>query len=92
MGIRFRKSKEILPGVKVNLGKKSVGVSVGGKLGGVSVNSRGDVTKRVSAPGTGISIVDRERAQKKARFCGSCGARLRDGANFCPECGAPSAR
>lgn len=55
MGVRFRKSIKIAPGVKVNLGKKSVGVSVGGKYGGVSVNSRTGVRTRVSAPGTGLS-------------------------------------
>ena len=92
MGTRFRKSKEILPGVKVNLGKKSVGISVGGKLGGVSVNSKGDVTKRVSAPGTGLSYVERENVKKDgARYCGRCGAKLGNG-RFCPECGEPSAR
>ena len=31
MGLRFRKSIKILPGVKLNLGKKSAGVSVGTK-------------------------------------------------------------
>lgn len=55
MGFRFRKSIKIAPGVKVNLGKKSVGVSVGGKYGGVSVNSRTGARARVSAPGTGLS-------------------------------------
>lgn len=34
MGKRFRKSIKVAPGVKVNLGKKSVGVSVGGKHDG----------------------------------------------------------
>ena len=40
MAFRFRKSIKLAPGVKLNLGKKSVGVSVGGKYGGVSYNSR----------------------------------------------------
>ena len=95
MGTRFRKSKEILPGVKVNVGKKSVGISVGGKLGGVSVNTKGDVTKRVSAPGTGLSYVERENVKgrkdakpKKASFCGQCGARVNEGSKFCGRCGA----
>lgn len=55
MGFRFRKSVKIAPGVKVNLGKKSVGVSVGGKHGGVSINSKTGARARVSAPGTGLS-------------------------------------
>lgn len=61
MGTRFRKSKQILPGVKLNVTKKGIGVSVGGKVAGISVNSQGDVTKRASIPGTGISFVDRKR-------------------------------
>ena len=39
MGLRFRKSIKIAPGVKINIGKKSVGMSIGGKYGGISMNS-----------------------------------------------------
>lgn len=55
MGTKFRKSVKIAPGVKLNISKKSVGVSIGGKHGGVSINSKNCVRARVSAPGTGIS-------------------------------------
>lgn len=55
MATRFRKSKKIAPGVKLNVGKKSVGVSIGGKYGGVSFNSRNGARARISAPGTGLS-------------------------------------
>ena len=55
MGLRFRKSFKVAPGVKVNIGKKSTGVSIGGKYGGVSLNTRSGARARVSAPGTGIS-------------------------------------
>lgn len=55
MGIRYRKSIKIAPGVKLNLGKKSAGISIGGKYGGVSFNSRTGARARVSAPGTGLS-------------------------------------
>ena len=55
MAFRFRKSIKLAPGVKLNVGKKSVGVSVGGKYGGVSFNSRSGSRARVSAPGTGLS-------------------------------------
>lgn len=55
MAFRFRKSIKLAPGVKLNLGKKSVGVSVGGKYGGVSFNSRSGSRAHVSAPGTGLS-------------------------------------
>ena len=59
MGLRFRKSFKIAPGVKVNIGKKSVGMSVGGKYGGVSVNSKTGARARMSAPGTGISYSEK---------------------------------
>lgn len=55
MGIRFRKSFKVAPGVRVNVGKKSVGVSVGGRAGHVSVNSNGRKTVGASIPRTGIS-------------------------------------
>ena len=48
MGLRVRKSIKVAPGVKLNVGKKSVGVSVGGKHGGVSVNSKSGVNTRIS--------------------------------------------
>lgn len=55
MGFRFRKSIKIAPGVKLNFGKKSVGMSVGGKYGGISFNSKTGTRVRASAPGTGLS-------------------------------------
>ena len=61
MGFRFRKSFKIAPGVRVNLGKKSVGISAGVKGARVSVNSSGRVTKSVGIPGTGISYVKSEK-------------------------------
>lgn len=55
MGLKFRKSIKIAPGVKLNLGKKSAGISIGGKHGGISYNTRTGTRARVSAPGTGLS-------------------------------------
>ena len=55
MGLRFRKSVKIAPGVKLNIGSKSVGVSAGVKGAHVSVNSSGRKTATISAPGTGLS-------------------------------------
>lgn len=57
MGFRFRKSKKILPGVRLNFSNKSVGVSLGGKRARVSVSSSGRKTYSASIPGTGISYV-----------------------------------
>lgn len=55
MGLRVRKSIKIAPGVRVNLGKKSAGVSFGTKGARYSVNSSGRRTATVGIPGTGIS-------------------------------------
>ena len=55
MGINFRKSIKVAPGVKLNLGKKSAGISIGGKYGGMSFNTKSGTRARISAPGTGLS-------------------------------------
>lgn len=65
MGFKFKKSAKIAPGVKLNLGKKSVGVSVGNKWGGMTINSQNGVTTRASIPGTGISYTERMSGGKK---------------------------
>ena len=54
MGVRFRKSKQIIPGVKLNVSKSGAGVRVGGKSAGVSVGPRG-TRASASIPGSGIS-------------------------------------
>lgn len=57
MGIRMRKSIKIAPGVRLNLGKSSVGMSFGTKGLRYSLNSSGRKTASVGIPGTGISYV-----------------------------------
>ena len=53
MGFVFRKSFKVAPGVRLNVSKRGMGVSVGARNGPrVSVNSQGRVTKSVRlAPG-----------------------------------------
>lgn len=55
MGLRFRKSFKVAPGVKVNVGKKSAGVSIGGKGARISTNTSGRKTTTVGIPGSGLS-------------------------------------
>lgn len=55
MGFKFRKSIKIAPGVKMNVGKRGVGVSVGGKGLRYSVNTSGRRTTTVGVPGSGLS-------------------------------------
>lgn len=54
MGFTYRKSKNIGSGVRLNTGKKSVGLSSGVKGARVSVNSKGRAGISLSIPGTGI--------------------------------------
>ena len=79
MGLRFRKSFKVAPGVKVNVGKKSVGVSLGGKYGGMSFNTRSGARARVSAPGTGLSYSSKigGSSRKKASSASSSSTNLR---------------
>lgn len=50
MGLRFRKSIKIAPGVKVNLNKKSTSVTFGGKGVHHTVSSTGRKTTSVGIP------------------------------------------
>ena len=72
MGFRFRKSFKIAPGVRVNVGKKSIGISAGVKGARVSVNSSGRKTTTVGIPGTGLSYQKTEKigGTKKAQTGG----------------------
>ncbi|MBQ3330710.1 MAG: DUF4236 domain-containing protein [Ruminococcus sp.] len=55
MGLRFRKTISLLPGVRLNISKSGLGISAGvpGLRG--SINTSGRVTGTASIPGTGIS-------------------------------------
>lgn len=66
MGLRFRKSIKIGNGAKLNINKKSVGFSVGGKGARYSVNSSGRRTKSVGIPGTGLSYVSTSGGRKSS--------------------------
>lgn len=72
MGFRFRKSFKIAPGVRVNVGKKSIGISASVKGARVSVNSSGRKTTTVGIPGTGLSYQKTEKigGTKKAQTGG----------------------
>jgi hypothetical protein len=67
MGFRFRKSFKIAPGVKLNVGKKSMGVSVGGKGFRTSINTSGRRTTTVGVPGTGLSYTSTSSSGSKSK-------------------------
>lgn len=58
MATRFRRSIKIAPGVKLNINKKSIGITAGVKGAHVSVNSKGRKTTTVGIPGTGLSYTE----------------------------------
>lgn len=65
MGLRFRKSIKIAPGVKINLNKKSTSVTFGGKGLHHTVSSTGRKTTTVGIPGTGISYSKTSNSSQK---------------------------
>jgi len=66
MGLNFRKSISIFPGVKLNLSKSGVGISTGVKGARVSLNSKGQARTTLSVPGTGIYYTKQVSAKKIA--------------------------
>lgn len=65
MGVRFRRSYKIAPGVKINLNKKSVGISVGGKYLRKSINTSGRKTTTVGTPIKGLYFTDSTTSSAK---------------------------
>src|SRR5580704_1927033 len=65
--LRARRSIKIAPGFKVNLNKRSVGLTVGGRGAHYSINTAGTRTRTLGAPGTGLSIIDRKYAKTAAK-------------------------
>jgi hypothetical protein len=64
MGFRFRRYFSLLPGIRLNLGKKRVSVSVGRP--GLTANiSKDGIRKTVSLPGTGLSYSSYEKHAEK---------------------------
>ena len=52
MGFTYRKSKNLGGGVRLNTGKKNIGLSAGVKGAHVSVNSKGRIGLSLGIPGT----------------------------------------
>jgi hypothetical protein len=60
---RFRKSVKIAPGIRLNIGKKSVGVSAGIRGARHSISSTGRRTTSVGIPGSGLSYQTRHNGR-----------------------------
>jgi tetratricopeptide (TPR) repeat protein len=66
MGFRMRKSFKVVPGVRMTVTPRGVGMSAGTRGARVSVHSSGRVTKTVGVPGSGMSYVSTSTARKRA--------------------------
>ena len=65
MGLRFRKSISIIPGVRLNFSKSGMSVSSGVPGFRKTINTKGQVTTTVGIPGTGLYYVDTKKAGNK---------------------------
>lgn len=63
--MRFRKSFKVAPGVKLNINKKSFGVTVGTRGAHYTANSKGGRTTTVGIPGTGLYYTDIKNKKRK---------------------------
>jgi tetratricopeptide (TPR) repeat protein len=66
VGIRFRRSVSLGKGVRLNLSKSGLGVSVGGPGLRYSVNTSGRRTTTVGIPGTGVYNVKTEGGSRRS--------------------------
>ncbi|MEI8298929.1 MAG: DUF4236 domain-containing protein [Pseudomonadota bacterium] len=60
MGFRFRRSIRLLPGIRVNLGKRGASLSLGRRGAHVTIGPTGTRTT-VGLPGTGLSYTHLQR-------------------------------
>ncbi|MBR1482128.1 MAG: DUF4236 domain-containing protein [Ruminococcus sp.] len=65
MGLRFRKSISLIPGVRLNFSKSGMSVSSGVPGFRKTINTKGQVTTTVGIPGTGLYYVDTKKAGNK---------------------------
>ena len=67
MGLQFRKSISICKGVKLNITKTGVGVTLGKKGCHYSINSSGRTTSTIGIPGTGLYYTNTKNLKTKKK-------------------------
>ncbi len=67
MGWNVRRSRQIVPGVRLNFSKRGLGLSVGPKHAKISVSPGRRVTTNVGIPGTGIRYTNVVNAKQQSR-------------------------
>jgi len=73
MGLRFRKSKKILPGVRLNLSAKSASVSFGVPGLRHTISTTGRRTTTVGIPGSGLSYSETTGTRSSSASADSVG-------------------
>ena len=65
MGFRFRRSIKILPGIRLNFGKRGISTSIGVRGAHVTIGKTGTRTT-VGLPGSGLSFthLDKQRRER----------------------------
>lgn len=71
MSIRFRRSMKLMPGVRLNFSKSSVGMSFGIPGARYTINSKGRRTVSTGIPGTGIYNVETLSSGKRSSSANS---------------------
>ena len=67
MSLRFRKSVQIIPGLRLNFNKNSTSLSFGVPGARMSINTKGDVYRSFGVPGTGLYDVEKISGKSRAR-------------------------
>lgn len=67
MGWNARRSRQIVPGVRLNFSKKGLGLSIGPKHAKISVSPGRRITTNVGIPGTGIRYTKVVNPKQQAR-------------------------
>ncbi|MBU3643686.1 MAG: DUF4236 domain-containing protein, partial [Candidatus Nanopelagicaceae bacterium] len=65
MGLRFRRTLKIAPGLRLNFNKNSVGLSIGPRGAKYTINSSGRHTASVGVPGSGLSYSESSGGGKR---------------------------
>ncbi len=70
MGVRFRKSVKILPGVRINLTKSGISTTIGPRGASVNISKRGTYLN-TGIPGTGLHAREKLSSQEKVKHTSS---------------------
>ncbi len=76
MGLRFRRTVGLIPGVRVNLGLKGISVSLGERGAHTTIGAKG-ARGTVGLPGTGLSWTEYAPYRQFPAILGGLIARLR---------------